>query len=496
MMKEETHSTHKKRNRLLVVLSLLALCGLAFGGWRLTQTAQAATDTASSPATTTYQTETARRGDLTQTATGSGILEASRTVNLSFAVSGKVAQLNVAVNDHVKAGDVLAALDGQEQLKQDVANQQLALQTAQKELDDLQSDPQGKIAQALKDQSTAQAAYDKAKANVHYKGDNRCGEAKTKQYLLEYLEYKWQASPWQNYLHDPGDTNYGRDYILDNLEPLEKAMNIAYANYVYCAGFTDTEIAASQAALQTATADLRQAQATYQNLKANNGIDPLELQIAQAKVEDAQLALQKAQDALAGATLVSPMDGTVVAINGATGLSQTAEDTTDSSVTAADMTFITLADTDNPVLKVSMDEADMQYFAQGCSAKVTFSSYPDQAYTGTVTEVVPQLVTAWGGSSVQGTVKLDEGATKGKTLLIGLEASVVVTCKSVQNALIVPVKAVYQPAGSGAYVYVLNSQGQPEKREVQIGLRTADADEILSGLDEGERVITTNIRLQ
>ena len=59
--------------------------------------------------------------------------------------------------------------------------------------------------------------------------------------------------------------------------------------------------------------------------------------------------------------------------------------------------------------------------------------------------------------------------------------------------LIAPIKAVHEPAGSSAYVYVLNSQGKPEKREVELGLKTSDEVEIRSGLKEGEQVITTNI---
>ena len=493
-MKQEKRSTNKKSGRtiLIVLAILLAVLGVAYGGWQM----QRSSSVTASSASSTYQTTAVRVGDLTQSASGSGTLVASKTVNLSFAVSGKVSQLNVQLNDHVTAGQVLAVLDGQDKLKLDVENKQLALQTAQKELDDLQANAVANVAQALIDQSTAQAAYYKAKANAHYKGDNRCGYDLTLEYYFEYMGKKGQAAIWHNYLDDPGDTDYGRDYILEHYIPLARARDIAYANYTYCQGFTDAEIATSQATLQTATAALRQAQTTYQNLKANNGIDPLDLQIAQAKVKDAQLALQKAQDTLNGATLVAPMDGTVVAINGAAGLSQTAEDTTDSEVTAADMTFITLADLDHPQLKVSMDEADLEYFAKGCAAKVIFTSYPDQTYVGTVTEVVPQLVTAWGGSAVQGTVEFADGAlTTGKTLLIGLEASVDVTCQQVQNVLIAPAKAVYQTSGSPAYVYVLNAQGEPEKREVEVGLKTADNVEIRSGLEEGEQVITSYLKL-
>ncbi len=75
--------------------------------------------------------------------------------------------------------------------------------------------------------------------------------------------------------------------------------------------------------------------------------------------------------------------------------------------------------------------------------------------------------------------------------LIGSTASVTVTCQSAQNVLEVPIQALYQPAGQSSYVYVLNQQGQPEKRVVQVGLQTNAFAEIRSGLNAGDRVITT-----
>ena len=77
--------------------------------------------------------QSVQRGDLTQSASGVGSLAASKPIaNLSFAVSGKVSQLNVHLNDHVTTGEVLAVLDGLDKLKLDVENKQLTLQTAQK----------------------------------------------------------------------------------------------------------------------------------------------------------------------------------------------------------------------------------------------------------------------------------------------------------------------------------------------------------------------------
>jgi multidrug efflux pump subunit AcrA (membrane-fusion protein) len=95
---------------------------------------------------------------------------------------------------------------------------------------------------------------------------------------------------------------------------------------------------------------------------------------------------------------------------------------------------------------------------------------------------------------VQGLVDLQKKQTaSGKTLPLGMSAAVEVTCKQAKNAIVVPAQALYEPAGQSAYVYVLNAQDQPEKREVEIGLRTVASAEVKSGLSEGEKVITSTV---
>lgn len=465
---------------ILVVVGLLAVSGVAYGAWQgpLSSNSSAATPT---PA---YQTSVVRRADLSVSAIGSGKVVASQTVDLSFPVSGQVAVLNVQLGDQVKAGDVLAVLDDVDALKLSVANQQLALQTAQKTLYDYQSNSALNLATALAAQLTAQKDYDTAKLSVHYKGDNRCGYQKTLDYYNQYMDLKYQAQIWQNYIDDgpgAGGTDYGINYILEHLNPLKKSRDIAYANYTYCQGFTDQEILTSQANFKLAGANLDQAKATYALLQANNGIDPTIVQIDQAAVNSAELQLKQAQDNLAGATLLAPVAGTVTAVNGSVGQ------------TAGTSTFITLAEMDNPQVQVNIDESDMQNFAVGCPAQVSLTSSTAKPMAATVIQVSPELVTVRNVTLVQGLVQLDKTALAGETLPLGLDVSVDVICKQAQNALEVPSQAVYEPAGQPAYVYVLDAQGNPVKREVVVGLKVTAFDEIKSGLNVGESVVTTRL---
>ena len=161
--------------------------------------------------------------------------------------------------------------------------------------------------------------------------------------------------------------------------------------------------------------------------------------------------------------------------------------------TAGTSTFITLAEMDDPQVQVNIDESDMQNFAVGCPAQVSLTSSTAKPMAATVIQVSPELVTVRNVTQVQGLVQLEKTALTGQTLPLGLDVSVDVICKQAQNALEVPSQAVYEPAGQPAYVYVLDAQGNPVKREVVVGLKVTAFDEIKSGLSVGESVVTSRL---
>lgn len=74
-------------------------------------------------------------------------------------------------------------------------------------------------------------------------------------------------------------------------------------------------------------------------------------------------------------------------------------------------------------------------------------------------------------------------------LVPGMYATVEIPLHTVQNALTVPVQAV-QASGEGrGTVLVVDSSGRIERREVTLGIESSTEAEILSGLNENERVV-------
>ena len=127
---------------MVVILTLLVAGGGGYYAWQAQQKA-AATKKASP-----YTTSAVTRGSLMQVATGSASIVSNNVVDLSFPVSGTIAQINVIPGDTVKKGEVLATMSGTDQLQLTVTAKELALQTAQKALDDLQSNADSTLSTA------------------------------------------------------------------------------------------------------------------------------------------------------------------------------------------------------------------------------------------------------------------------------------------------------------------------------------------------------------
>lgn len=470
----------KRRRWIIAALAGIVIAGLGFGAWQTGQAAQL-TATQETADAAGYDTSTVRKGSLSVSVTGTGKIVSSQAADLAFSTSGEVATLTVQVGDTVTAGQALATLSGTAALELKVREQEVAVETAQKTLTNLTANADANLAQAAVDQADAQATYEDAQYNLRKKEQGRCEKSVTESYYQQWLDLQGKIKPWAIALYT-GKTGYGRDYILEHLNPLKKKAYIAWANYSYCYTFTDEEIETSQATLAVAKANNDQATRTYQSLKASSGVDTTELEIAQAALKNAQLQLIQAQKDLAGTTLTAPIDGTITAVSGEVG---------DPAGTGV---FLTITNQDHPQMQVSIDETDLENFTSGCPATVTFDALSGQSFSGTVSQVSPTMATSSGASTVEGLVDLDKGRTlSGKAFPIGLGGTVEVTCSQANDVLLVAAQALYQPKNGAPYVYVLNAQGQPEKREVEIGLKTVALAEVKSGLAEGEKVIISAV---
>ena len=148
----------------------------------------------------------------------------------------------------------------------------------------------------------------------------------------------------------------------------------------------------------------------------------------------------------------------------------------------APASVVTLSPDEKMTVTVTVAEGDILALTEGLEAQITVSSVSDEAFQGTVTEIDRTAATG----SYTATVTLD----KAEGMLPGMTASVSIRTDGVEDALLIPVEALYQTRNR-AYVY---TSYDPETEtfggevEVTVGIIGSDQVEILSGLTEGDTV--------
>ena len=77
-------------------------------------------------------------------------------------------------------------------------------------------------------------------------------------------------------------------------------------------------------------------------------------------------------------------------------------------------------------------------------------------------------------------------------LRIGMTIKNIITIADVENTLMIPTMTL-QRQGNKTFVNLLNANNQVEQREVTIGLNDDVNTQITSGLQEGEKVISSQV---
>jgi HlyD family secretion protein len=224
--------------------------------------------------------------------------------------------------------------------------------------------------------------------------------------------------------------------------------------------------------IANARAQLAQAQANLAKLV--DGASEEQIAIANAQVEQARISLEEAQYNLSQASLVAPFDGLVTDVYLAEGewvAGPAAE----------------LVNTSSLQVILNVDEIDVGHIRLGQPARVTLEPWPDQELSGEVVSISPKAQVA--GQIVTFEVHLAFDA-QDLPVLTGMTANAELTTVEQENVLLVPNRAIVADRESGTY-YVNRVDGETLTRvDVTIGVRDSQHTEVLSGLDDGDRVYT------
>jgi HlyD family secretion protein len=440
------------------------------------------TASAQTASTETLQTSVARRGDLTIYASGTGSLTALDQVDLGFATSGQVSQINVSVGDVVKAGDLLAVIDDN--------NAQVQYTQAKRTLSELTSPSaiaaaEEAIAAAETEVNTSISRLAYLISPEVYYWETEVEQAKVE---LEDAKAALEKSPndadlqatmeekeaYLDFAEDKLEGNwyfYDHEYLANTFTTWDKKTNKKYIDAP-----TDADIKEARAALSQAKATLLEAQYLYAAL--TGGEVPQDATgSGLTELEQAKLDLESARVNLEGTKITSPINGTVMSIDMSLG------DTVGTSA------VITVADLSQQYLEVFLDESDWTNVLTGYKAEVTFDILPDTIFIGEVIQVDPGLYTENNSSVVRAVVKLTDEDEGRFNLPLGTSAAVDIIGGEAEDAILIPIEALHETTPGEYAVFVLEN-GEPRLHPVEIGIQDLTYVEIKSGVEQGDTVTT------
>ena len=151
--------------------------------------------------------------------------------------------------------------------------------------------------------------------------------------------------------------------------------------------------------------------------------------------------------------------------------------------------IIRIPDLTNMVVEVDIHESSIKKIEPGQRALVRVDALPGEVLPGTVTKVslVPSSQSSWMNPDLKVytcLIHLDRTAEGVKP---GMHAQAEILVAELKDVLQVPILAVHQ-VGKRSFVYLEGKDGRPELREVQVGENNDSLVQVVSGLQEGERV--------
>jgi len=509
-------ATKRKRGRrwlvpVIVAAVLLAGAGTAWAVLRPRATTVGVGDT------TVLTT-----GTLTDSISATGTVAAATSAKVYSTLTYQVSHVNVELGQAVRAGDQLAQLDTatidkqiaskKASMTQSQASAAASLAAAQNKYNAAASavrngtnsslvNAQTSVTTAYDNWQKAVKTYEDAKAALDDGNNSQLVSAQTAvdnakasltnaQYNEKKARDAWEAAGKPAY---PDATKVALDQAVNALDAAETAYDNARSAYEASANGADNTLsdysaAADQAhdAYVNAQKALSAAQTSAQT-DLQTSADAVKSSQASGRQDAAVTDLAGLLTDKASATITSPVDGTVTAVNATVG------------APASGVLFV-VESTDRLKVSSSVNEYDSGTVKPGMKVLISSDATRDAVYQGTVTSVAPASAKDASGKTVTGSdiqyaTEIDVNST-GTGLRIGMNARVQYVVGQAESVLSVPTDSVFTDAqGADAVLALtkrLDGQYTIEQIAVTKGLEN-DVDVVISGdrVSEGLRVLNT-----
>lgn len=493
--------THK----IISTIILIALLGAGYWGYKkFTSTA----------GDTRYLTAKVEKSTIIASISGSGQVSDVNQIDIKPKVSGNVIYLGIKNGEKVTAGTLIAELDPKDAQKT-VRDAEISLESSKLSLEKLKiqnsnenmdassvkvyADGFNAVSDAFYDLNSVLTGLDNMLA-LNNLSDNAArmsgNTAQANRNKAQTAYYKTQNIFNQN-TRDYGKLNNNSprtdiESIIketyDTTKLLSDAIKSAsdFVDFMANDSSNPSNFTSNQTTLSTYTSTINGHLSTLQLAKTNINDNKdslqnssLDIRSAQLSVQQKENSLQDAKDNLADYFIRAPFAGTITNFN-----IKKLDSITTSTVVG---TLIT----QQQFALISLNEVDVAKIKIGQKATLSFDAIPDLTISGIVTEIdsigtVSQGVVTYG-------VKINFD-TQDERVKPGMSVSTEIITDIKQDVLVVPNSAV-KSQGSQSYVENFSSVSKsvPNKIKVIVGLSNDSQSEIISGIKEGDEIVTRTI---
>jgi len=401
------------------------------------------------------------RGDIVQIVASTGSVDSSTQNYYTLQVSGEVISA-LEKGDLFKEGDLLIeiddsdALDQLEQIERDIENAESSLRTArinyQNALDS------NHIAIQLAELNTEGAEKSTESALVSLETANRSAQLSLES-ALRALESAQDVEAAENTVESVKSSN-------------RSSQNQAETSYEQSIDNQSTTYWNNLSSLQSAEAQIAM---TAENIKQT------ELVVEAAKIE-----LGSADESLKDYKLIAPYDGIVLSSDFRTG---------EQASGSAMISVIS----DEFIIKVTVSENDISKIFEGNEALITLDAYPDLELNGNIVKIIPVTINDSGIISFEILIEFD--AEEDIDIYYGLSSNASIITHKAEDVLYVPIQSVYKEGGKSYVDLLISDQVDPEnvsksikKVEVTTGINDYLYIEVISGLKDGDIIVTSRIK--
>jgi len=201
------------------------------------------------------------------------------------------------------------------------------------------------------------------------------------------------------------------------------------------------------------------------------------LAAAQSALEQANASLNTAERNVERAAVRSPIAGQIVKRMVSVG------EQVDGT---AAQPIVEIANLDRVELAANVPAEYLSRVALNMKATITTDAFPKRTFDGTVIAIAPAV-----DATTNAALTRIRIANANRQLKVGVFAEARIALAEHANAVVVPPPALVRDANGTAVYVVMNDLAQ--RTDVQVGLEKPDAIEILSGVKEGDTVLTSSV---